>query len=65
MTTILSLRNTGSAFVRRRNRWETAVRIPIELEQESHDGPVEPVELSNVRKLARRFRWVFSERRQK
>ena len=64
MTTILSLRSLGSAFVRRRNRWEAAVRIPIEIEGESQDEPIEPEEPSHVRRLARRFRWLFSDRRQ-
>lgn len=62
MTTILSLRNTGAAFVRRRNRWETAVRIPIEVEIELHDELIEPVVPSRVRNLARRFQQIFSER---
>jgi hypothetical protein len=33
MTTTLTFRNTVSAFVRKRNRWESAVPIPIQTEE--------------------------------
>ena len=33
MTTTLTFRNAVSAFVRRRNRWENAVLIPIQTEE--------------------------------